>query len=218
MSILSKSFQVNFTQVPNQIINDERVSLKAKGLYLFFVSKPDDWEFSLSGMTSQLKESKDTIISIINELCKFGYIDKVKNRNGSRQGLNDYILHLEPHRIPYSPPESKNQSLKIRVGKSESENSTTSNTKKSNTKKSNTSTSNKKKISFNQFRELFFNSEYRKGFTISLPPWSLNTGFRIDRNKMIYNTVSCRLVSKDEAYQIWQYLYSKYLNNEIKGI
>ena len=61
MSVLSKSFQINFTQVPNQIINDERVSLKAKGLYLYFVSKPDNWQFSLNGMASQLKESKPSI-------------------------------------------------------------------------------------------------------------------------------------------------------------
>jgi hypothetical protein len=40
-----KKYVRNYTQVPNDIINDKRLSLKAKGLYLFLVSKPDNWDF-----------------------------------------------------------------------------------------------------------------------------------------------------------------------------
>ena len=93
MSILSKSFKCNFTQVPNEIINDKNVSLKAKGLYLYMVSKPDNWEFSLNGLTSQLQESKPAILRILDELIKCGYLEKIKNRINGRQALNDYILH-----------------------------------------------------------------------------------------------------------------------------
>ena len=206
MSILSKSFEIHFTQVPNQIINDERVSLKAKGLYLYFVSKPDYWEFSLNGMTSQLKESKDTIISIITELCKFGYMDKIKKRNGSRQGLNDYVLHLEPYKMPYSSPESKNQSLKIRVGKSESENSTTSNTKLSNKEKSNTLSSSERE-NFRKFKEQFLEHIGNKLFYTEGIGWLPDTPFKI-YNGYIYNVVANKIISKDESFKIWQYLYN----------
>jgi len=207
MSVLSKSFQINFTQVPNQIINDERVSLKAKGLYLYFVSKPDNWQFSLNGMTSQLKESKDTIISIINELCKFGYMDKIKKRNGSRQGLNDYILHLEPYKMPYSSPESKNQSLKIRVGKSESEKSTTSNTKKSNKENNNTLSSNERE-NFRKFKEHFLEHIKDELFYTKGIGWLSDTAFKIE-NGLIKNVVANKIIPKDESLKIWNYLFDE---------
>ena len=96
MSILKKSFRIDFTQVPNVIINDSKVSLKAKGLYLYMISKPDNWQFSLKGMQTQLKESRNSILSTINELIKLGYLEKIKNRINGRQSANDYIMYLEP--------------------------------------------------------------------------------------------------------------------------
>lgn len=124
MSILIESFKSDFTQVPNHIISDSNVSLKAKGLYLYMVSKPDNWEFSFAGMTSQLLESKETIGKIINELILIGYMDKIKNRVNGKQAVNSYILHLKPQ----SRSESKNENHKMRTTKSELENATTSNT------------------------------------------------------------------------------------------
>lgn len=128
MSKINKTFVCNFTQVPNQIINDKNVSLKAKGLYLYFISKPDNWYFSLAGMASQLLESEKTILSIIDELCKFGYMTKIKVRNGSRNGVNNYELH----EVPYFPPECRNDTVKVTLSKSHCQNSTTSNTINSN--------------------------------------------------------------------------------------
>jgi len=96
MSILKKSFRIDFTQVPNFIINDSKASLKAKGLYLYMISKPDNWQFSLKGMQTQLKESKTTILRVLDELIKLGYLEKIKNRINGRQSANDYIMYLEP--------------------------------------------------------------------------------------------------------------------------
>ncbi len=137
MSILKKSFKISFTQVPNEIINDINVSLKAKGLYLYMVSKPDNWEFSLLGMVSQLKEGKTALLAIMNELIKFGYMEKIKNRVNGRQSVNDYILHLEPTKS-LKQSEYQNESQKERVSFSNSENKSTSNTIPSNKEKSNT--------------------------------------------------------------------------------
>ena len=78
MSILKKSFKINFTQVPNTIINDNGVSLQAKGLYLFMISKPDNWQFGLSGLESQLKETRKTILKVMDELISLGYMEKNK--------------------------------------------------------------------------------------------------------------------------------------------
>ena len=38
----------NFTVVPNQILNDGRISFRAKGLLVYILSKPDHWRTTTS--------------------------------------------------------------------------------------------------------------------------------------------------------------------------
>jgi hypothetical protein len=35
----------DFTQIPNALLRDDKVSLKAKGVYCLPYSKPDDWVY-----------------------------------------------------------------------------------------------------------------------------------------------------------------------------
>lgn len=203
MGKLSKAFTCNFTQVPNEIINDKSVSLKAKGLYLYFISKPDQWDFSLNGMCSQLKEGKESLLSAIDELCKYGYMRKTKVRNGSKQGVNDYDIFESP----YFPSESGNQSLETRVRKPESGNCTTSNTNTSKKEKSNTlSSKGEKFLDFNSFREKFKSAFVDLPFTTNGIGWRSDTEFLI-KHGLIYNTVSDRVLNKDEALTVWNYLH-----------
>lgn len=210
MSILRKSFKINFTQVPNEIINDKNVSLKAKGLYLYMVSKPDNWEFSFKGMSSQLLESIPAIMRIIDELVKYGYMQKIKSRVNGRQSTNDYILHESP----YFPSDSQNVIQQMRFSKCDSLNVTTSNTIKTNKEKEKNNKSSsveqkEKKISFKSFREKFI-LLHKDGFRLSdCSPWSSSTVFIINEDDLIFNTVSNSILSKEQALLIWQYLYKK---------
>ncbi|TXE18580.1 helix-turn-helix domain-containing protein [Psychroserpens burtonensis] len=63
----------NFTVINNTIVNDKRVSCKARGLFFTIMSLPDNWDFTISGITKILPESKKTIYRIINELIELGY-------------------------------------------------------------------------------------------------------------------------------------------------
>ncbi|WP_304546142.1 hypothetical protein [Sulfurimonas microaerophilic] len=212
MGILEKDFNTNFTQVPNNILNDLNVSCKAKGLYTFMVSKPDKWDFKLSGLQSQLKEGRNAILNIIDELSSCGYLTKVQSRVNGRFQTNKYILHLEP-KTSKNPSKFRNSTRENQLGFSNSENATTSNTIGNNTKRSNTKTTSKKKISFDHFRDIFIN-EFSEGFTISDLSWRSDTVFTIQDGK-IFNTVSNRLLTKEDSYEIWNYLYTKFQNDEI---
>jgi hypothetical protein len=140
--------------VPNSIINDKNLSLSCKGFVSYIISKPDNWDFSLNGMASQLKESKPTILKIIDELCKFGYIIKIKTRVNGRQGVS----LLELYETPQITPESRILTQKTRVKNTDSENFTTSNTITSNTITSNTITSKKKEEEEEEEEEVIKNS------------------------------------------------------------
>jgi DNA-binding MarR family transcriptional regulator len=76
--------------IPNEILNSEKLSLKAKGLFAYLQSKPNEWKFSISRMSSQLKEGKDAIRDAIKELEKFGLLKRipVKDKRGKWLGYN----------------------------------------------------------------------------------------------------------------------------------
>lgn len=69
---------VPFGMVPNSLLNDERISLKAKGLFAFMQSKPNGWNFSAKLIATQCKESIDAVSSGLHELEEFGYLKREK--------------------------------------------------------------------------------------------------------------------------------------------
>lgn len=87
----------NFTIVSNIVLNDENISLKAKGLYAFLCSKPDDWDFNYKGLRSQLKEGEKAIRTACRELVTAKVLTRksfINTRNG--KSFNDYEWILNP--------------------------------------------------------------------------------------------------------------------------
>lgn len=68
-----------YTQVDNNVLN-EKISLKAKWLYAFLCSKPDNWEFSYSWLIFQLKEWEKSIRSAVKELVDLGVLLRITKR------------------------------------------------------------------------------------------------------------------------------------------
>lgn len=113
MCFTIKKFDVGFTQVSNIILTDNEISLKAKGLYAYLFSKPDDWEFHISAMEKELKEKRDAILSTVNELIEHNYITRKQKNDGKFGGiLYEFVLpHTEnPHtENPYTDnPDTNN--------------------------------------------------------------------------------------------------------------
>ena len=72
-----------FTQISNQLANSKTISSKAKGIYLFMFSKPDNWTFTINSMSKQLKEGRESIMSGLQELKKTGWIKHTKHSDGT---------------------------------------------------------------------------------------------------------------------------------------
>ncbi len=75
-------FEVPFTQVPNNVLFDEELSLKAKGVYAYIQAKPKDWDFATERMTEENKDGQDGIKAGIKELKDAGYLIMVKKADG----------------------------------------------------------------------------------------------------------------------------------------
>lgn len=85
---------LTFGTAPNLLLNNKNISLSAKGMYTYMNSKPENWEFSIGGLVSQLKEGKDKIKSTIKELEKFGYLERKKYNTSNGRWAWEYILKI----------------------------------------------------------------------------------------------------------------------------
>lgn len=86
-----------YTIMPNELIRDMNLSLKSKALLCLMLSLPDDWDYSVAGLTKLVKEGYDSVDTGLKELIHYNYI----YREGSRKekGHFKYIYHIfeNPH-------------------------------------------------------------------------------------------------------------------------
>lgn len=61
-----------------RILRDNRVSLKAKGLFFTVLIKSESY-FTIDGLSKNLLEGRDSIRSAAHELETFGYIERIKD-------------------------------------------------------------------------------------------------------------------------------------------
>jgi hypothetical protein len=66
--IIRNKPSTNFTILRNAVLNDEKLSLKAKGLWAFLMSKPDGWTTSVHGLMAQVKDGEASIRTALKEL------------------------------------------------------------------------------------------------------------------------------------------------------
>lgn len=89
--------QNRFGIIPNDLLNDPKISLKAKGLFGYLQSKPDDWDFSADRIKNDTKENRDAILSWLKELEQFWYLQRNRYKTEKWQWWVDYILYDKPH-------------------------------------------------------------------------------------------------------------------------
>lgn len=103
MTNIIKKREVPFTQVPNCILTDSNISLKAKGLYCYLLSKPDEWEFHTECILEEIKEGETAFYSAIKELIDAGYIIRYqKNENGKFSGTVYEFIDVWNQKTPCS--------------------------------------------------------------------------------------------------------------------
>lgn len=63
-----------YTVVNKTIASDDRISWKAKGIWLYAFSRPNDWTFYLCDIVKQSKDGKESVRSGLKELEEAGYL------------------------------------------------------------------------------------------------------------------------------------------------
>lgn len=82
MSKLQKQGGVPFTQINNDLLNDHTLSAKAKGIYCYLYSKPDDRDFSCERICDEFDDGVKSIETGVRELEASGWISRAKQPDG----------------------------------------------------------------------------------------------------------------------------------------
>ncbi len=106
MSVFRIEKNKNYTVMSNHHLRNKELSLKSKGLLSLMLSLPEEWDYTLKGLSIICKEGIDAIRVSIIELEKQGYIERRRNRNTKGQLTNtEYIIHESP--ITVTPKSEK---------------------------------------------------------------------------------------------------------------
>ena len=97
MSVFRISKTKNFTVMSNYHFKEKDMSLKAKGLLSLMLSLPDTWDYSISGLVTLSKDGKDSVMTALAELEKFGYLTRTQlvDEKGRFNGV-EYHIFEEP--------------------------------------------------------------------------------------------------------------------------
>lgn len=136
----------DFVTVHKSFIFDSNLSAKAKGILLYFLSRPDDWQIYTSEVVKNMNDGQKSINSGINELIEAGYVERSRKRkeNGDFNGY-EYLVYEKPRSIremPFGENAKRENAKRINAKRENAKGHTTNNNSTNNDLTNNNSTNN----------------------------------------------------------------------------
>lgn len=102
MAVFRVEKNQNYTVMSNHHLRNADLSLKSKGLLSQMLSLPEEWDYTLKGLSQINREGIDAIREAVRELERAGYVTRTRVRNEKGQlGAADYVIHEFP--VPPKP-------------------------------------------------------------------------------------------------------------------
>ena len=107
MAVFRVERNKGYTVMSNHHLRNKDLSLKAKGLLSQMLSLPEDWDYTLKGLSLINRESIDAIRTAVWELEKAGYITRQQNRDGTGKMADMvYTIYEQPQPRPVQPDDA----------------------------------------------------------------------------------------------------------------
>ena len=112
MAVFRVERNKGYTVMSNHHLRNKELSLKAKGLLSQMLSLPEDWDYTLKGLSLINREKIDAIREAIKELERAGYIVRSRERDekGRLRGA-DYVIFEQPQPPTPDLPTLENPTL-----------------------------------------------------------------------------------------------------------
>lgn len=109
--VLRKHHTRDFTVIPNALLRDQRLSCRERGLLVWMLSKPQEWNFSHKSLLAELPfDKKGTVQACISKLEETGYLRIVQERKQGKLGKTQWYVYDVPY--PEIPDSGKPASYK----------------------------------------------------------------------------------------------------------
>ena len=101
MAVFRVERNTGYTVMSNHHLRNKELTLKAKGLLSQMLSLPEDWDYTLAGLSHINREQIDAIREAVRELERAGYIVRSRERDakGRLRGA-DYVIYEQPQLPP----------------------------------------------------------------------------------------------------------------------
>ena len=112
MAVFRVERNTGYTVMSNHHLRNKELSLKAKGLLSQMLSLPEDWNYTLAGLSYINREKIDAIREAVRELERAGYIVRSRERDekGRLRGA-EYVIYEQPQKPVSDLPILENPTL-----------------------------------------------------------------------------------------------------------
>ena len=98
MIIRSPRPESQFLMISNEVLRDERLSYRARGLLAAILSHTDNWRVNSEDLTKHGLEGRGAVRAALSELEKFGYLLREKVQNEKGQWITNSYIFDKPQR------------------------------------------------------------------------------------------------------------------------
>lgn len=97
MPVFKNKTQGQYVNIYKDILKDNALSLRDRGLVVTLLSLPDNWEFSISGLSKIIPDGKSAIRASLTHLEELGYLSREQERaERGKFGRNIIEIHEKP--------------------------------------------------------------------------------------------------------------------------
>lgn len=102
-----------YVMMNKHALEDSAISLQAKGLWAYLISRPTDWRISVIHLAKTHNVSKNRIYSILSELIMVGYCKKEQKKSGNKYLPVEYVIFETKKEIQIILPLLQNEKPQI---------------------------------------------------------------------------------------------------------
>jgi hypothetical protein len=89
-----------YAAIPNHVFEDDRLSMEARWLLSYLLSKPDNWTVVIGDIIKRGNCGRDKARKMIAELVEVGYAEREQQREDGKFGSSVLVIFDEPRAFP----------------------------------------------------------------------------------------------------------------------
>ncbi len=102
MRIIRRPRAAHFTTLSNDLIEDSRLSFKARGLLVYLLSRPDDWQTDAHRISRIGPDGRSAILAGLKELEVAGYLKRTRAQDERGRWSTTCEVFDEPTGVRFS--------------------------------------------------------------------------------------------------------------------